>query len=337
MLLPPWPTLELGVSRCPQGRTGCWNGGSSEFAQLWFVIRLRSSANHIRPIYPLMNSTIYQVRRDNVGQALWGGYLLALLALALVGSYLFAPDVISPGLAILGVVFLGICAFLSLRVGYSPEVYSIEISHAGVRRISEGKWIPWSDIVLLRDRPILNRVDLISPGGPTGISLEYQLEGFHKALDHVLQRVRIDLPPGSLGFRSPIVLWGQLFMLLTTIVFVGLGVLGWIYGGEWAVAIFFFVITAFLVYDGFQQISKVTISDEILTIRKGFRSMRYPTSDIASANLALRSRGAGHQYLDVFIEVHGECMPIRPEGSDPFRLFTALQSVIRRGVEPPIP
>lgn len=277
----------------------------------------------------VMGTATYEISRGWVRLARWCGYLHASFALAYLGGYLYAPDEIGLGLAILGVVLFGGFALLSIRVGHFPEVYAVEISEDGVRRTS-GAWIPWSDVVGLRERPILHRIDLIGRGGPTGITLEYQLEAFQEALDHVLGRVRLDIPHDSLSYRRPLFSWGRLFVLATTVGLSALGTWAWIIQGGRVGPLLIVMTLGALVHDGVSQISEVTLTSDSLAIRRGFRTTTFAIRDVTSARLQLRPAGNGSRYLDVFIDVHGRPTPIRPAGSDPFLLFTSLRSTLAR-------
>lgn len=277
-----------------------------------------------------MGTATYEINRGWVRLARWCGYLLALFAIAYLGGYLYAPDEISLGLAVFGVVFFGGLALVSLRLGHSPEVYSVEISDDGVRRTSSGAWIPWTGVVALRERPILNRIDLIGPGGPTGITLEYQLEAFQEALDRVLERVRLDIPHDSESFRRPLFSWSRLFVFATTIGLSALGAWVWLSEGGWVGPLLIVMMLGALAHDTVSQISEVRLSSDSLAVRRNFRTTTYAISDVTSAKLALRPVGNGNQYLDMFIEVHGKATPIRPAGADPFRLLTSLRSAVVR-------
>jgi len=277
---------------------------------------------------PSMETTTYEISRGWVRLARWCGYLLALVAIAYLAGHLFAPHEISLGLASFGVVFFGGLALLSLRLGHTPEVYSVEISDDGVRRTSSGEWIPWAGVVALRERPILNRIDLIGPGGPTGINLEYQLDSFQEALDHVLDRVRLEMPRDSQSFQRPLFSPSRLLALASTIGLSALGAWVWMDEGGWTGPLLILMMLGTLVHDSVSQVSAVILSTDSLTIQRGFRTTTHPFSEITSLKLALRSIGNGYHYLDVFIETGGEQKPIRPAGSNPFQLFTTLRSSV---------
>jgi hypothetical protein len=277
-----------------------------------------------------VDSTTYEISRGWVNLSRWCGYLLALIAAAYVGAYLHDPKEFSLGLVAFGVLLFGGLAFVSIRMGHSPEVYAIEISADGVRQTASDAWIPWSSIVRLRERPILNRIDLIGPGGPTGIALEYQLEAFQEALDRVLEQIRIDGRQMPTSFRRPFLSWSRLFVVVTTLGLSGLGAWLWYSEGGWVGPLLMVLMIGGLVFDSLSEISRVTVADGFLSIRRGLRTIQHPLVDIESANLALRPIGHGHQYLDVFIKSRGELMPIRPSGADPFKIYNALKVEIAR-------
>jgi len=277
-----------------------------------------------------MDPMTYEISRGWVRLSRWCGYLFVLVAISCLGCSLYAPEKIPLGLAIFGVVFFGGLGLLSLRLGHSAEVYSLEISDDGVRQTSSDAWIPWAGVVSLRDRPIFNRIDLIGPGGPTGISLEYQLEAFQEALDHVLRRVRFEVSHDSQSFRRPLFSWTRILIIAFTIGLSALGAWVWMTEGDWVAPLVIIIVLGGIVREDISQISEVTISSNSLTIRRGFRTTTHALSDISSVKLALRPIGNGGQYLDVFIEVHGKKTPVRPTGLDPFPLLIALESAVTR-------
>jgi hypothetical protein len=180
--------------------------------------------------------------------------------------------------AIFGVVFFGGLGLLSLRLGHSAEVYSLEISDDGVRQTSSDAWIPWAGVVSLRDRPIFNRIDLIGPGGPTGISLEYQLEAFQEALDHVLRRVRFEVSHDSQSFRRPLFSWTRILIIAFTIGLSALGAWVWMTEGDWVAPLVIIIVLGGIVREDISQISEVTISSNSLTIGAAFEPRLTPSA-----------------------------------------------------------
>ncbi len=275
-----------------------------------------------------MDSITYQINHSWVILARWCGYLLALFAVAYLGGFLFDPEEIPLGLAAIGIVLFGGLAFMSIRVGHSSEIYSIDISNEGVRQTSSNTWIPWANIIRLRERPILHRVDLIGIDGPTGIALEYQLECFPDALGKVLDRVQSERAQPSQSFRRSSSSWNQLFLIVATLGLSGLGAWVWYTEGGWTGPFLIVLMVGGLIYDRLSEISGVIITDGFVTVKRGLRTTQYSLESIISTTLALRPTGNGNQYLDVFIEMKGEVISIRPGGVDPFELFNALQTAV---------
>ena len=139
-----------------------------------------------------MNSTTYHLGRDWVVFGRWWGYLFALAAVGLIAGFCYDSETIPLGLAIPGALVFGAGGLRGIYIGHFPEVYSIEVSGEGIRRPTSGAWIPWADVVRLRERPTRQRIDLMGPTGNTWLSLEYQLEGFEEVLEDILSRIPME-------------------------------------------------------------------------------------------------------------------------------------------------
>jgi hypothetical protein len=260
----------------------------------------------------------------------WGGYVAALIAAAFVGASLYEPKEFPMLLGIFGAVVFGTPAYFGIRLGHWPEIYAIEISALGVRQVSSGAFVPWSGIVRLRERGLLERVDLIGHAGPTGISLEYQLERFQEALARVVEHVRSGGLPAPTSFGRPWSSGWSILHIAALVGFIGLGVWLWYSEDRWKGLLIIVAMSFFFVVDRWGEISRVTLAHGVLAVRRGIRVAEYPLHDIASVRLALRPLGKGRHSLDVYVESGGELIPIRPIGADPFELHRALTAEIER-------
>jgi hypothetical protein len=131
--------------------------------------------------------------------------MLGISYLCLIGLVAGAAGVLGSGeaetddvvaLALCGILFGGM-ALYGLWVGHRPAHYAVEMVSEGIILPATGRMIPWSSIARFRERPVLQRVDLIDHSGETVARLEYQLARFEEAL-----RLALDSCPGLLSHAS---------------------------------------------------------------------------------------------------------------------------------------
>lgn len=280
-----------------------------------------------RPMTPMT----YQMGRGQVRGARGTAVAMALMAAASAAIFYVRPIMYAHVIGAAGVALFSILAFLSFRVGRSLEIDSIETSSEGIRRAPGGEWIPWSSVVGLRERRILKRIDLMGPGGATGISLDYDLDGFPELLSQALERMPGKTPQLPCTFREPLLSAAQLIAAAVFLGLIGCAAWYWIATGERLGLVVIIVLSGCLLLDRAVRVSKVTVADGFLTIRRGFRTKRRAIASLTSVKLALRevSTGSGSfKYLDVFVESEGRWLWIRPDGADPFAMYFALRAVI---------
>jgi len=276
-----------------------------------------------------MESTTYQIDRASVWTMRVCGYLLTAMALAAIRAYLYTPEKAPLGVATFAMLLFGGLGFYCLRLGHWPEAYSIQLSREGIRRASSGEWIPWSGVTGLRERRIHQRIDVIGPGGPTGITLEYQLEDFSKALDEVLARSRIATPHPPCSLRRPAFSSARMIAVGTSLGFCAFGAWLWVCEHSGLAVIFAVPALGLLILDGLsQRYCRLTIADGVLTLRQVSRTTGYPVDTITSVRLGLRPIGRGNHLLDVFIEVDGKTIAIRQFDMNPFEIVSALREEI---------
>jgi hypothetical protein len=274
-----------------------------------------------------MQSTTYRIAEGWRQYArLRGGFLL-LAAGGVLSGHMLDPDGFPLELSMLGFLFCGGVGLFALWHGSFLDAYSVEISDDGVRRISTGAWIPWSGIARLRERPLLNRVDLIGFDGRTEIALEYQLEDFRGALEQVVQRVRIDLCHDGQRFHPSRLSALQRFRIVSLIAFLGLGVWLWISEGGWVLGPAVIAMMLFFYWsDTVYEVSEVTVSGGVLSVWRGSRATSFRFGDITRADLALQPQGSRQFRLEVVVEVDGVATAIRPVGTNPFEMIVWLRS-----------
>lgn len=256
----------------------------------------------------------------------------------LVAGMLFAQEFREePALLALTAGLVAIFSGLGLRCLHLARThrYGVEIGPDGVRPLQQGPagWISWGEIAELRERPVLQRVDLCSPGGEVRASLEYQLENFDEALAAVVAGVRpaphLETPGGRLEARTV----PGLKPLLVAI-FAGalaFGVWSFAVRGDALPLLLPVVLAGATLADLFLQVRTVEVRDTRLLLHAPLRRSEIDLSRVESVRLRLRELGRGQRLLDLEIRFRsGETRLIRPAGFDPFALRRTVATALNR-------
>lgn len=272
-------------------------------------------------------------RQFDLPQALrrrqWGYGLGAFAAVGLlVAAMIFEGEVLQqPTLLALSAGLIAIFSGIGLQCLHVARTrsYAIEIGRDGVRPIAGGTaaWVSWAEIAELRERPLLYRIELCSPGGTVRARLEYQLEDFDEALAAVVARVRpaphletrgpeleVPLPPG----RMPVV--AGTVAASSALVFWKLGGAG-LY--TWLALPFTMAVAA--AADRFLVTRRVEVRNGRLLLYARLRRTEIDLAEVTDTRLRVRDIGNGVKRLDLELRfASGKTRFIRPGAANPFAL-----------------
>ena len=257
--------------------------------------------------------------------------LLVALAIAFEADLREKTALLALALGLLA--FFGGFGLYALRIS-RRGVHGVEIGRDGIRPLAGGpsRQVSWAELAELRERPVLQRVELRTPGGEVRARLEFQLEGFEDALAAVVANVRpaphLETRDGRLEVTQPP---GQTTLLVIACV-AALGFLVWHFDRvEFAVWLALPAVMAGAAFvDRFIVVRSVEVRDGRLLLHAAARRQEIELADVAGTQLRLRELGHGVTRLDLELRLaDGTSRFVRPGAADPF----ALRRLVERGLE----
>jgi len=134
------------------------------------------------------------------------------------------------GLSIFGMSMFGVGAWYSWKIVRRLPLAAVSIDQEGLwPSIADRSQalVPWSNIVRLRERPVLQRIEALDASGRVVAKLEYQLQNFERARSLTLERAHLPTQkmPASGTFQKS--KWHHPFSI--SVIF-GFALLGWYVG-----------------------------------------------------------------------------------------------------------
>jgi hypothetical protein len=217
--------------------------------------------------------------------------------------------------SVVGTAFFGILGLCGFRIAQQLPFYSIALDN-------EGLWpahvprdiglVRWERIHSVKERPHLQRLDLLDASGTVLIKLEYQLSDFETLRELLVQRTK---RPGSYVFHPSQLAKSPLYHVLTIGSLVGFSLLGFYvartspllgYGGVG-------VTVALILHEYLTTVSRLVVTKECLELTYPLHRRRIGSkaiADIRMGDLFVK----GSRLPEVGIVVHGERKPIRLRG-----------------------
>jgi hypothetical protein len=250
---------------------------------------------------------------------------LAAAAAAAFVLLLHAPDDaagrVSVALIGLFAAILGACC---LYLAHSYGQMTVFARKDGIK-VGTGDWIPWTAIKRVRERGILQRVDLLGNDDQRLASIEFQVEDASDLIDHVIRQTRRPLaapPRRKFGKR-----FGMLFLVgngLSLAFFVPLGVWLWLSERIWLGLLLPPVVVLALYADGGNLLREVEVGPTGLALRTALRERVLRREDIAGTELLLKPMGHAH-ILSVLVVLRDESTEwIHPVGTDAQEVHAAV-------------
>jgi hypothetical protein len=112
------------------------------------------------------------------------------------------------GVTIVLLIFFGGIALYATKIAIDIPDYAISCDSVGIWKSRADRWslVRWSEIKRLRERPVLQRLDLLDGSDRVLLKLEYQLFRFEKLRENVLERAKLEelnLAESNVFAKSP--------------------------------------------------------------------------------------------------------------------------------------
>lgn len=275
-----------------------------------------------------MESTVHRLDPTLARASLAAGFALLALAVATGAASALAPLPLPVPLALAGAAVLGVLGIFLVRLGRQPDRYAVEVNEHGIRALGRREWVPWSAVMGLRARSLHQRVEILGPAGPTGVALEYQLEGFTALLAQVVDRCPFLHSVPERRFARTLVA-GNALPLAAAAALAVLAVGAWQTEGSLDTFFALPAVAVALAFGALRQVSELEIGSGALVVASPLRRREIPLAEIEQVHLGLRA-SSRHPTLGVWLKTRdGEEIDPLPPGADPFAVYVAL----RRAVE----
>lgn len=233
-------------------------------------------------------------------------------------------------LSSVGTIFFSALAWYGYLIVRSFPYKSITVDNDGLwlaHLSKETGLIRWTDIANIRERKLLQRMDLVDSKGITLLRLEYQLKQFSELRTMVAKETasRITLPSLPVSFSKPA--FYHVFYGLNIVAFSALcWYMAQSMGAGWMIAGAVLVIV--IGYEYLETIFKVTISTENIVIQYPVSIHTYLYTDIESVQINEKTiQGARHPEVMLFIKNDKKSLRLMGLGIDAIRLHQVIQSI----------
>jgi hypothetical protein len=237
------------------------------------------------------------------------------------------------GLSVFGMVMFGVGALYSWKiVRHLPE--------AAISTDQEGLWpsikdrnlalVPWSKIVRLRERPVLQRIEALDLSGQVVAKLEYQLQDFERLRALALQRANLqihEIPASGIFQKSR---WHHMFSVGAM---VGFALLGWYVGQTQPLVGYagMAFVVGMIGWEYWTTPFRLRVTRDALEIQSPGRRQRVPRQHVAAVEI--QDELVNHaKHPAVILRLVGSSKPIKLKalGVQAVELHQALQAW-RRG------
>jgi hypothetical protein len=227
-------------------------------------------------------------------------------------------------------LFFAALALYSLRILKALPLQSVAADEDGLWLAHLGKdtgLVRWQDIAAVKERPVLQRLVLLSDDGNVLLKLEYQLTQFSQLRSLVMEKMsgQVVIPPLPITLAKPLI-----YHLFYALGLVGFGALGWQVGREspWLGYVGMSGLVVVIAYEYLTTISRVTIDREYLFIAYPTVQRTYPWTDIDSVQLSdtFDQNGGMHPQLNVTAKGSEKPFRLRSLGMDAVALHRLVMA-----------
>jgi hypothetical protein len=218
----------------------------------------------------------------------------------------------------------GISVFL-IRKGYA-----IVVDEDGISYLRSDRKLRWTQIVGLRFRPILQRLDIIDSTGSNALTIECQVERFGELVDiivaQVVQHLRAVPLPRTIATKLS---RNDLFIGAMILPFFGFAFHS--HSRDQFIAFVAFALSCTVFYLGYRysQLRYLTVTRDDITLVTGSHARAIPLSELKMAKLRLIVVGEGNRDLTVIlILADGATIEARPLACDPFEILRTIETAL---------
>jgi hypothetical protein len=239
-------------------------------------------------------------------------------------------------LFLLGGSLFAVFGIYSARFFFVGKDYAIIVDQDGVSYLRPrpgDRNLSWTEIAVLKFRPILQRLDLIDSKGSTAFSIECQVERFDELLDIIVAQVLPRLRPVALPCkiatklsRNDVIL-GSFILLIFTVAVVSTRPF-------LAISVFAMPFAVLYLSSRFFELRYLVVTTDSVTLVKGFRARTIPFSDVTEATLrVIHGNANAGARLDKYPRVRlilsdGSEVAAQPLACDPFEVLKTIQSAM---------
>jgi hypothetical protein len=259
-----------------------------------------------------------------------------MLAFAvLCGSLPFFPEDGKPrnesfllGLSIVGGIGFSLGAWYAWQIVRRLPEAALSVDEHGlwptVKHRDEAL-IPWTTIVRLREREVLQRLEAVDAAGKTVAKLEYQLKDFQRLRAIVLQRANLPRQTSSSGtYHKPA--WHHIFSIGSMI---GFALLGW-YVGQTNQLLGYAGMTllvAMIAWEYWNTPYQLRIASGMLEIQTPGRCQRVPRERIARVEIQDElANQAKHPAVTLLLVGGAKPVKLKALGIQAVELYQVLKS-----------
>jgi hypothetical protein len=220
-------------------------------------------------------------------------------------------------------------------IGYSFLIFAEGFTQR--RRQAEGEIVPWSQVVTLLPRPLLQRLDLRGAHGRLLATVEYQIDGLERAFVEIVKRANPPAPHLPFTLRRG---WSFTRVVIAAILAGGAVMTLRLARPQPLHALELGLTIAALAFCWFsnhrQALRRVTMYPDGLVIHHGPEKYTIPWHDVIHISFDSRSGGA-NTYMNASVVFRdGSTESIVPSGRerDVVRAYLAAQAAYRRVTAP---
>jgi hypothetical protein len=220
-------------------------------------------------------------------------------------------------------------------IGYSFLIF--EEGFTQRRRQAVGESVPWSQVVGLRPRPLLQRLDLRGAHGRLLATVEYQIDGLEQAFVEIVKRANPPAPDLPFTLRRG---WSFTTVVIAAILAGGAATTVRLARPQplhaLAVGLTLAALACFWFLNRRKAVRRVTMYPDGVVIHHGREKYRIPWHDVIHISLDSRSGGA-NTYMNASVVLRdGSTESIVPSGRerDVVRAYLAAQAAYRRATAP---
>jgi hypothetical protein len=281
---------------------------------------------------------VYNLKSSFKWSVLISGLFFAALTVIFI-SIPFFPGNLSCGksfgmgvIVLLGVLLFSFLSFYSFKLVKRLPASSVSIDSDGIwpsHRAKKEALIAWQKIINFKERPILQRLDLIGIEGNTLLHIEYQLINFEKLRDYLINKSgirQILYPPIKCSKNA-------LYHLLYFSSIAGFSLLGWYVGHEKPLLGYagMALVVTMLGYEYVTTAYCLLLGHHGCVVKYPIKSVSFPYNEILSVNLSdTFQKGARHPEVHISIKNYKKPLNLKSLGIDAVLLYKNLIELLEK-------